>query len=103
MIQKYVIEVETQKTLSEYGDGHVLLYNKDSNRYYLTTRESLLFPQNQKIKKLEKEIEDFEDKELKAFKEFTEQSLAREKKFLEEYQKTNACLINMVKKLIVEE
>lgn len=114
MIQKFVVEVDTHKPLNEYGDGHVLLFNKNTNRYYVTTRESLFAVQDAKIKKLEKEIEEFEKRETNLFKNFKEElvkeiekfendALKREENFLSQYQETNSKLIDMVKKVIIEE
>lgn len=114
MIQKFLVEVDTPKPLNEYGDGHVLLFNAKSGRYYVTTRENLFAVQDAKIKKLEQEIQDFERKESESFKTFKEElvkeiekfennALKREENFLSQYQETNSRLIDMVKKVIIEE
>ncbi len=125
MIQKLMIDVESTKPLNEYGDGHVLLYNKRDNNYYVTTRESLFAVQDAKIKELQEKYNDFEKKvssDFKSFKtiiekkyeqelkelqkensEFKDSMVERETNFLYSYQETNAKLIDMVKKVIIEE
>lgn len=60
MTQKMIIEVETSKPLSSYGEGHVIVYNAQKRNYYVTSRNNLLAPQNAKIGELEKIVEDAE-------------------------------------------
>ena len=112
MIQKLVLDVESQKPIQEYGDGHVLLFNKSANRYYVTTRESLFSVQDAKIQELEQKYNDFITNQVKnndAFKQlidktvtdFTNNMTEKETQFLEKYHDTMASLIEMVKKVVI--
>ena len=57
MIQKLLIEVDAPMPLQSYGEGHVIMYNAQRGRYYVTTRENFLAVQNAKISELEKQNE----------------------------------------------
>lgn len=70
MVQRLILEVESPKPIQEYGDGHVLLYNKASGKYYVTTRESLFAVQDAKISSLENKLKIFMDDEKKKFDDF---------------------------------
>lgn len=52
MIQKMMIEIESAKPVSSYGDGHILVLDGIRNRYYVTTREAFLVEQDKKIENL---------------------------------------------------
>lgn len=96
MIQKVVLEVESEKMLSEYGDRHVILYDEKKGRYYVQTREKFLSEQNQEIKKLRKEIE----RNTKEIKDYIEEAEEKYKKFLQTYSETNAKVLELVKSVV---
>lgn len=93
MINKLMINVKSDKPLSEYGDGHVIVYDKHKGYHYVQTYEQFMQPQNQKIKELEQELERFETK----CKEFMALMEEHEQEFLTRYQETNAKVIELVK------
>lgn len=97
MVQKLMIEVESEKLLPEYGDRHMIIYDNVKKRYYVTTRESFLREQDQKIKELEIEMEKQKEEIQKYIKECDE----KYKNFLNVYTETNSKLIEMVKKVVV--
>ena len=96
MIQKVVLEVESEKMLSEYGDRHVILYDEKKGRYYVQTREKFLSEQNQEIKKLRKEIE----RNKKEIEDYIEEADEKYKKFLQTYSETNAKVLELVKSVV---
>ena len=93
MINKVTINVKSKKDLSEYGNSHVIVYDKHNGYHYVQTYEEFMQPQNQKIKQLEKELERFETK----CKEFMALMEEHEQEFLKRYQETNAKVIELVK------
>lgn len=121
MAQKLVIEVDTNKPLSSFGDSHIIFYNEAQNKYYVTTYESFLKPQSDAIKKITLENETLKknyDNFIKITKKNNEESLENFEKrlnefmenmdkkyaeFLKVYKETNAKLINMVKTVVIEE
>lgn len=96
MIQKVVLEVESEKMLSEYGDRHVILYDEKKGRYYVQTREKFLSEQNQEIKKLRDEIE----RSKKEIKDYIKNADEKYKKFLTTYSKTNEKVLELVKSVV---
>ena len=96
MINKLVIDVKSDKSLQEYGDGHVIVYDKFKKYYYVQTYEEFMYPQNEKIKKLEKELKEFEEK----CNEFMKMIQEHETEFLKKYQESNAKVIALVKSTI---
>lgn len=99
MKQKIVIEVESEKPLSSYDNGHLIVFNKDKNNYYVTSREDFLRAQNEEIEKIKKDQEDIRN----SFNLFVKDMNFKYQNFLKNYQETNGKLIEMVKKIIVEE
>lgn len=59
MVQKLIINVNANKPLDSYGDGHMLIYDATKKEYFVTSREAFLSPQNNKIKELEQKINVF--------------------------------------------
>lgn len=59
MVQKLIINVDANKPLDSYGEGHMLIYDAAKKQYFVTSREALLSPQNNKIKELEAKLEKF--------------------------------------------
>lgn len=109
MIQKIMIEVESEKPLTEYGDRHVILYDNVRNRYYVQTREKFLEAQNQSIEQLEKRMKDCEEKinnyieDIKKEKnDFIKESEEKYNEFLKSYALANEKILNMVKSVVVE-
>ena len=96
MINKLILNVKSDKPLQEYGDSHVIVYDKHNNYYYVQTYTEFMSPQNEKIKKLEKEIDDLK----KTCELFTKTIIQHEREFLLKYQKANSKLINLVKNVI---
>lgn len=108
MVQKLMIEVESEKLLPEYGDRHMIIYDSSKKRYYVTTRESFLREQNEKIKKLEALVKNHELTMKKYIencdnqnKDFETKIEAKFDAFMKQYAETNAKLIEMVKKVVV--
>lgn len=59
MVQKLIINVNANKPLDSYGDGHMLIYDATKKEYFVTSREAFLSPQNNKIKELEQKVDAF--------------------------------------------
>lgn len=93
MLNKLTINVMTDKDLSQYGDGHVIVYDARKGYHYVQTYEQFMQPQIQRIKQLEKEVEKFEAKCAEFMKIMEE----HEKEFLKKYQEANAKVIELVK------
>lgn len=114
MPRKYLIEIQGNKPLSEYGDNHIIAYDSNSKSYYVTTAESFFANQNSKIndltksiselnnsiRKMENEIFQFEQGLAKKVNSFQNETNVKFENFLTQYQDTNAKLIAMVKELI---
>ena len=62
MVQKLIINVNANKPLDSYGDGHMLIYDATKKEYFVTSREAFLSPQNNKIKELEQKVNAFIEK-----------------------------------------
>ncbi len=115
MIQKLLIEVDAPMPLQSYGEGHVIMYNAQRGRYYVTSRENLLAVQNAKISELEKTILDTEERVketqteisktvgdlIQSFADFQIKSREEQAKFYETYKETNAKILDLVKKSCV--
>lgn len=112
MIQKLVIEVESRVPLESYGLNHMLVYDGTKKVYFPMTREQILAPQNERIKQLQKELEEFEGKmkEMltnfeksiqKEVQDFEIDSSAKYSEFLKTYKETNSKMIEMVKSVVV--
>ena len=111
---KLLIEVQGNKPLNEYGDNHVIAYNKQKNSYYVTTAESLFSNQNSKIDNVEQKLKETKTRllslqgELVSFEQVIQNNINnfenhmedRFREFLQTYQETNASLIRMVRELI---
>lgn len=96
MIQKVVLEVESEKMLSEYGDRHVILYDEKKGRYYVQTREKFLSEQNQEMKKLKERVEESEKK----MKEYIEEADEKYRNFLQTYSETNQKVLGLVRSVV---
>jgi hypothetical protein len=132
MIQKMMIEIESSKPISSYGDGHILVLDGTKNRYYVTTRESFLSEQDKKIKdlfesfdnlsknnsismmKMREDIEDFKSNMTKSNenfqyllelknKEFKEAMRREFNDFLTQYKDTNEKMLNLIKQVVISE
>lgn len=105
MIQNVMIEIESDKMLSEYGDRHIILFDKNKKRYYVQTRENFLSEQNQENNKIRKEIKDLK-KEIKniedSVKKYIDIADKKYQDFLLSYQETNQKVLNLVKSVVVE-
>ena len=99
MIQKMILEVETDKPIERLGNGHIILYDNTKKRYYATTREQFLQIQDEKIENLRKEFEILK-KENEEFARTMKETFAKNTKIQKE---TNSKLIEMVKSVVVEE
>lgn len=93
MINKLILDVKSDKSLSQYGDGHIIIYDKSNGYHYVQTYEEFTRPFNNKIKKLEEEIKLYEQK----CNDFIKLMEEHEKEFLKKYQETNAKVIELVK------
>lgn len=93
MIQKIMLEVESQKPLPQYGDRHIIVYDAAKQNYYVTTRESFLKQQNDDIKNMSDRL----DKEIQDMQAFKAEMKAEFAKFLTNYKDTNSKIIEMVK------
>lgn len=107
MDQKIMINVKCSKSLESYGDGHILVYDKDTMCYFPETRESFLQPQNDKIKELEKKIVTLEARVNETMittrekvDNLIEKHNADYNAFLKNYKESNSKIIEMVKSLI---
>ena len=96
MIQKVVLEIESEKMLSEYGDRHVILYDEKKGRYYVQTREKFLSEQTQEMKKLKKRIEDSEKK----IEQYIEEADEKYKNFLQTYSEINEKVLGLVSSVV---
>lgn len=114
MRQKLIIEVETNVPLESYGANHMLVYDGTKKVYFPMTRKELLITQDNKIKQIHEELENFEKemKEIvKTFREtvnkdvadFKRNSLEKYSDFLKTYKETNSKMIEMVKSVVVSE
>ena len=103
MIQDLIIKVNASEPLSEIGSGYVLLYDANQGCYFATTREALFAVQDNKIKLLEKQMNDFMTKQEQKTDEFIKSIDKRFDDFLETYKNTNSKLIDMVEAVIKEE
>ena len=110
MIQRMTIDIDSRKPLASYGDGHILVFDKEKNYYFIVTREDFLREQNNKIKLLDEQLKKLLEKVNGSLKEFEE----KEKKFFEEsenkynnfliqYKETNEKMIKLIKTLTVSE
>lgn len=105
MLQKLIIEIESDMPLNKYGDNHMIVYDSTKGHYYVTTRESFLLAQDTKIRELEKKISDqlSQNEELKkSNEEFKQDLLKKFNNFIEKYKETNNEIINMIKVLVKE-
>lgn len=89
MTQKMIIEVETSKPLSSYGEGHVIVYNAQKRNYYVTSRDNLLAPQNAKIGELEKIVEAAE-KQISRTKAAIDETVTELVKTFNEFKSSSA-------------
>lgn len=108
MTKEIVLKVEANKPLEQYGDGHMIVYDDTKRHYYVTTRETFLRVQNEKIDKinenfklLREEFSEFLDKSNELFNEFMKNSDNKYKAFLETYKNTNEKMIAMIKSVVV--
>lgn len=105
MLQKLIIEIESDMPLNKYGDNHMIVYDSTKGHYYVTTRESFLLAQDTKIRELEKKVSDqlSQNEELKkSNEEFKQDLLKKFNNFIEKYKETNNEIINMIKVLVKE-
>lgn len=118
MIQELIIKIESDKPLSAYGEGHMIIYDSRKGSYYVQTRECFLLPQNEQIKQLQKEIEELKKSNSEFKKNLEEDNKKTISKlenkmekfstnidnkfseFLHKYQETNSKLIEMVEEVI---
>ena len=104
--QKTLIEINSSKPIDKLGN-HVLFFDATKKCYYAMTMEEFLAPQNNKIKALEKEIEEHKilaDQSLAQMKseidEFKSTMLQEKQDFLATYKETNSKIIEIVKSFI---
>ena len=105
MLQKLIIEIESDMPLNKYGDNHMIVYDSTKGHYYVTTRESFLLAQDTKIRELEKKVSNqfSQNEELKkSNEEFKQDILKKFNNFIEKYKETNNEIINMIKVLVKE-
>lgn len=121
MIQKMMIEIESAKPVSSYGDGHILVLDGIKNRYYVTTREAFLVEQDKKINKLnenfsnlKKDMESFASRvnnQNLTFERLTKEDVEKFKNdmmnqyndFLKQYKETNEKMIELIKTVVIME
>ena len=112
MRQKLIIEVETNVPLESYGANHMLVYDGTKKVYFPMTRKELLITQDNKIKQIHEELENFEKEIKKIVNDFTENvqkdvknfknnSNENYSNFLKTYKETNSKMIEMVKSVVV--
>lgn len=111
---KVLIEIKGNKPLSAFGDNHVIAYDPKSKNYYVTTAESFFAAQSSKIKSIESKVAELNDLlsgiraeltsheesvlgEMRQYKTAMDESHSA---FIQQYQKTNAQLLAMVKELV---
>lgn len=99
MVQKLIINVNANKPLDSYGDGHMLIYDATKKEYFVTSREAFLSPQNNKIKELEQKINVF-IKKVKDDEEMFEKNVHEE---LGSFEKNVKSEIQQFEKEIHEE
>ena len=105
MLQRLIIEIESDMPLNKYGDNHMIVYDSTKGHYYVTTRESFLLAQDTKIRELEKKVSNqfSQNEELKkSNEEFKQDILKKFNNFIEKYKETNNEIINMIKVLVKE-
>ncbi|WP_281512140.1 hypothetical protein [Mammaliicoccus vitulinus] len=110
MIQKFLINVNIDKPLQAYGDGHIIMYDSTKDQYYVTTKEMLLMDQNAKIKELEDQnlqMKNYFNKTLtdlkKQYDDFIEEQQRNYNNFLQKYTTTNKKIIEMVDAVVEKE
>lgn len=120
MMQKVMIEVESDVPLHKLNDGHILVYDLTKRKYYATTRASFLREQDLKISKIEenykqleerfenfsKQIDEWQDELVRRIKtnesNFTSKMETERNDFLKTYQETNAKMIDMIEAHIIK-
>ncbi len=114
MAMKLLIEVQSNKPLSSYGDNHIIAYDSNNKNYYVTTAESFFASQNNKIKAMidevntmntninqfKQDIDKFEAGLLNRVNSFQQDTNRKFEEFIHQYQETNARLIAMVRELV---
>lgn len=94
MIKEITLKFEVNE--NSFKDGSLLLYNKDRGYFYSITPDMFLNQQNAEIKRLKKEYEEKEKSMIEQVSEIER----KHKKFLEDYQRSNEKLLNMVESFI---
>ena len=94
MIEKVSINLDITK--GKFKDGNLLIYDKKRNCYYEESLENVFCRQDAKIAELKADYE-ARMKELEDREKIRE---ANYRQFLENYQKTNARLIEMVESVV---
>lgn len=94
MVKEIILRFEIDE--NSFKDGNLLLYKKDRGYFYAISPEMFLNQQNAEIKKLKKE---YEEKEKK-MREQVSDIERKHKEFLENYQKSNDKLLNMIESFI---
>ena len=107
MDQKVMINIRSSKPVTSYGDGHILVFDKNSGCYFPETRETFLQPQNNKIMELEKKILSLETnlndviiRTKDKYNSFVTEQEEKYNDFLKTYKENNAKIIEMVKSVI---
>lgn len=96
-MKQVIIEVDTNKNLNSLSDSEILVFNENKKCFYVTTRESFLKAQNDKIKELESKMESFIKETKEETKNFENTIDKKFNEFLKTYKETNAKIIEMVK------
>lgn len=93
MTQKLILNVESDKPLSDYGPSHIIVYNDGDKKYHVTTREEFLREQNKKIEDLYNDFKNLKN----SINQKVEENERKYNDFLSMYKKTNEKMIGLIK------
>lgn len=103
MQQKMIINVDSPAKLSNLKDGDIVIYDGTRKVFYVTTKESLFYQEQQERIKYQKEMEEhisYMKNKVEECKRECEDLKAKFNDFLLKYQKTNEKVIEMVESVV---
>lgn len=103
MQQKMIINVDSPAKLSNLKDGDIVIYDGTRKVFYVTTKESLFYQEQQERIKYQKEMEEhisYMKNKAEECKRECEDLKAKFNDFLLKYQKTNEKVIEMVESVV---
>lgn len=103
MQQKMIINVDSPAKLSNLKDGDIVIYDGTRKVFYVTTKESLFYQEQQERIKYQKDMENhisYLKKVAEDCKKECEDLKGKFNDFLLKYQKTNEKVIEMVESIV---